>query len=42
MGRKHLGIETQQKYTDYAVDQLNQIVVQEHKLGKSDNAVFNL
>ncbi len=28
LGRKHLGIETQQKYINYAVQQLNQILVQ--------------
>ncbi len=28
LGRKHLGIETQQKYVDCSIDQLNQIVAQ--------------
>jgi len=28
LGRRHLGIETQQKYVDYAVEQLNRIIAQ--------------
>ena len=28
LGRKHLGIETQQKHIDYAVQQLNQVLAQ--------------
>ncbi len=29
LGRKHVGIETQQKYIEYGLDQLNQIVAQQ-------------